>query len=554
MALVLSACAPKEMASNDGGLSPSDAGSEPMGDGGAVDSGTELFDAGVTDGGRGDGGSDGGASDGGQNDGGSDDPCALPSFGSGFQLVSASSRPSNVARFQMPPFAVTTVYPRSPTTLDVFFSRPVVPASGLDTSHYGVAPTLNLTGATDGGAGSIVSVFTAPQVKGQAYSLTVTGVQAAAGGTFPTAVLPFTGYQSSMNAIGAGPSADPKVITLIFSEAVQCAPLAAAANFTVDGQPVVSTAYFGACTTTTQNLKLNLSRGLAPGAHLVAASANVVTKAGSPLDVPTVTVFGPSSPSPFFVQRLVTTADTGLTVTFNDAPGVEALDAGSYTITPSLQVASVAPVGNSTSVQLTTSPMTANTVYTLEAHGIGPSGLTPLASLPNAYFWGADSFYVANSFSLFQHSGQVQFSTPVGVNAGLWSSYSIQPAVNGSVQGVGLFARFTFSDDVDGQEYAVTVANTVTSATGVSLVPGHAGFVDLVLSQPLSSTAPAPHVYLEGADLSVNHYLTTSADRLTLGIETGPLPSGTYALKVCNVTNEAGTARIGESMINVVVP
>ncbi len=390
LVLVFLAACGQAVLPTDAGQPLEDAGGAP--DAGLVPDAGASTDAGPSsaDAGAGDSGI---VTDAGTEDGGlPNDLCSRPSFGSGFAITQVSSRRANQGRFSVPPFQVKSVFPRSPTRLDVFFSRATEQPTVTD---FSLSPMVGVVGVSDGGT-TLVTISTGPQVPGRAYVLNVSGVKAASDlRVFPTAQLAFTGYQSSFKAIASGPSARAREVALIFSEPVACAALVPS-SFSIPGRQILAVSFFGACSSSTQSARLQLDRTLPPGQHVVTASPAVVTLAGQPLELHTATTQGPSTTSARSVFGVSTDQPTSITVTFDEPVGTEALDAGVYAFTPPLAVLAVAPITNTTNVRLTTHPLTANTVYTLMVAG-------PAGALPPARFWGHDSFFVSQAFSARLH-------------------------------------------------------------------------------------------------------------------------------------------------------
>ncbi len=205
----------------------------------------------------------------------------------------------------------------------------------------------------------------------------------------------------------------------------------------------------------------------------------------------------------------------------------------------------VAPITNTTNVRLTTQPLTANTVYTLTVAG-------PAGALPPARFWGQDSFFVSQAFSARLHRAQVFYSLPVSASAQNTSLYTFTPALSATATSSGTGATFTLANDTDGLDVTFDVGG-VTSSSGRMLASGHGGWVEFALSRPMNA-ALTPKVLLEGVDLSVNSEVLVSNDGRTLSVATGPLPSGRWQLTVCGLEDATGSARLGPTMVEAVVP
>jgi len=288
----------------------------------------------------------------------------------------AITTPSSTAAFTSPgPLRILSTTATNLYSAQLTFSRALSAATATNTATYAISGGIAVTGATwDGSAGVVLATTEMAPAKG--YALTVTNMTDALVPPITTPSIVGTISTPSAPSVYSVAAPSAASITVRFSEAVSAATATNVANYAVSDGVAVT----GVVMVDSQNVTLATSPMAGHGQYILSAY-NIADTLLPPI---TTAVSTKAFTSPgAYVTSATHSGACGVKVTFSKdvAPEI-ALNIASYAISGGVTVNSSLWV-DTTHVLLVTSPMAANTTYTLTAFNIADTA-SPAATTPTS--------------------------------------------------------------------------------------------------------------------------------------------------------------------------
>ncbi|HOT98412.1 MAG TPA: Ig-like domain-containing protein [bacterium] len=156
----------------------------------------------------------------------------------------AYTAPGGTADSDTDPPTITLARLTSPTTLSVYFSEPLDPASATALDHYHISSSVSVLSATLGSAGNVVQLTTSAHAAGQNYILTVNNVCDRS--TQKNPLLPNSYYSYAYDPEDLiGPTitlvhaTDADQVEILFNEPLDEGSAETTANYTIQGDVLV---------------------------------------------------------------------------------------------------------------------------------------------------------------------------------------------------------------------------------------------------------------------------------------------------------------------------